>query len=141
MLLVQRNGEFSFMEDRINFDKNQIIKGLQNLGFTLNDSKVYFSLLTLGKSNPAKISEISGVDRPRVYDSLKRLTRKNFVEEEPTKRAPKYKAKPPKFVFNNLRGDYNQKISLTNLYKRKCFWITHRNLCRSIRPRQCRRLY
>ncbi len=103
MLLVQRNGEFSFMEDRINFDKNQIIKGLQNLGFTLNDSKVYFSLLTLGKSNPAKISEISGVDRPRVYDSLKRLKAKKFIEEEPTKRAPKYKAKPPKYVFNNLR--------------------------------------
>lgn len=107
------------MEDRINYDKKQIIKGLQNLGFTLNDSKVYFSLLTLGKSNPAKISEISGVDRPRVYDSLKRLKAKKFIEEEPTKRAPKYKAKPPKYVFNYLRSDYNQKISLTKDLERK----------------------
>ena len=94
-------------------EKNEIIEGLQTLGFTLNDSKVYFTLLTLGKSNPASISEASGVDRARVYDSLKRLTKNKIVDEEPVKRAPAYKAIPPKIIFSTLRNEYSQKISLT----------------------------
>jgi sugar-specific transcriptional regulator TrmB len=101
------------MSDPLDIEKNQIIQGLQNLGFTLNDSKVYFTLLVLGRSNPAKISETSGVDRARVYDSLKRLTKRKVVEEEPVKRAPQYKALPPNIVFDNLRTRYSQKINLT----------------------------
>ncbi|MCP4761532.1 MAG: TrmB family transcriptional regulator [archaeon] len=106
------------MEDR-KYEKTQIIEGLQNLGFTLNDSKVYFTLLTLGKSNPAKIAEVSGVDRARVYDSLKRLTKKKVVEEEPVKRAPQYKALPPQIVFDKIRDNFAQKITLTKDLQKK----------------------
>lgn len=102
------------MEEDEDFQKEKIIQGLQKLGFTINDSKVYFALLNLGKSNPASIAELSGVDRARVYDSLKRLVKKNIVEEEPVKRAPSYKAKDPERVLTNIKHRYNKKIQLAD---------------------------
>ena len=107
------------MKEENEYEKEEIIENLQKLGFTLNDSKVYFSLLMLGKSNPANIAEISGVDRARVYDSLKRLTKKQIVEEEPVKRAPQYKAKPPNRVFGKLRTNFNSMIKLSNSLEKK----------------------
>ncbi|MHA1819220.1 MAG: TrmB family transcriptional regulator [Promethearchaeota archaeon] len=93
--------------------KEKIIEDLQNLGFTPNDSKVYITLLRLGYSNPVKIAEISGVDRARVYDSLKRLIKKGIVEEQPIKRSPYYKAKDPNEVFERFRDSYKMKINLS----------------------------
>lgn len=104
------------LEEHDNFDNEEnqkIIEDLQQLGFTINDAKVYVALLTLGVSNPASIAEISGVDRARVYDSLKRLSKKEIVDEELVKRAPNYKAKPPSIVLEKLRKELTDKISLS----------------------------
>ncbi|MBD3350243.1 MAG: hypothetical protein GF364_02040 [Candidatus Lokiarchaeota archaeon] len=107
------------MENENDGKKSKIIEELQKLGFTMNDAKVYFALVNLGKSNPAKIAEISGVDRARVYDSLRRLVKKRIVEEEPVKRAPSYKAKPPKLVFNRFREKYARKLELSTQLQKK----------------------
>lgn len=88
---------------------------MQRLGsFTVNDSKIYTTLLSIGLSSPAKISEKSHVDRARVYDSLKRLVKRGIVEEEPVPRAPRYKAIPPDVVFGKIRNKLNAKISLAD---------------------------
>ncbi|MCF2141682.1 MAG: hypothetical protein K9W44_16640 [Candidatus Lokiarchaeota archaeon] len=88
-------------------------KNLQKLGsFTLNDSRIYTTLLLFGLSSPAKISEKSQVDRARVYDSLKRLVKRGIVEEEPVPRAPRYRAVPPEIVFGKLISKFKNKIGL-----------------------------
>ena len=91
----------------------QIYKNLQILGFTINDSKIYVTLLRVGLSSPAKIAEDSQVDRARVYDSLKRLVKRGIVEEEPVQRAPRYRAIPPEIVFGKIRKDYHKRIQLS----------------------------
>ncbi len=102
-------------DDMDNDEQFKIInKNLQKLGsFTVNDSRIYTTLLMIGLSSPAKISEKSQVDRARVYDSLKRLVKRNIVEEEPVKRAPRYRAIPPEKVFRDIRLKLQNKITLT----------------------------
>lgn len=93
---------------------DEINKNLQILGFTINDSRIYVTLLQIGFNTPAKIAENSKVDRARVYDSLKRLVKRGIVEEEPVPRAPRYRALPPNQVFGKIRNKLNKKIELAN---------------------------
>ncbi|QEE15712.1 TrmB family transcriptional regulator [Promethearchaeum syntrophicum] len=110
---------FDNSEDDLDYNIEEIYKKLQNIGsFTINDSKIYVTLLKIGLSNPAVISEKSKVDRARVYDSLKRLVKRGIVEEEPVKRAPRYRAFPPDVVFGTIRKKLNNQINLaTSLEK------------------------
>ena len=100
-------------EDSDNEEYKSLIKNLQKLGFTVNDSKVYICLLKIGLNTPAKIAEKSDVDRARVYDSLKRLVKRGIVEEEPVTRAPKYRALPPSVVFEKIRRDMDNSIKMS----------------------------
>jgi sugar-specific transcriptional regulator TrmB len=94
-------------------DEEVLLKDLQRLGFTINDSRIYMTLLKIGINSPAKIAEKSNVDRARVYDSLKRLVKRKIVEEEPVHRGPRYRAYPPKEIFDMIRNEYEDKIQLT----------------------------
>jgi sugar-specific transcriptional regulator TrmB len=93
-------------------EEEALLKNLQRLGFTVNDSRIYITLLKIGLNSPAKIAEKSDVDRARVYDSLKRLVKRKIVEEEPVHRALRYRAVPPPVVFDMIRSEYNNKIHL-----------------------------
>jgi len=90
-----------------------LIKSLQNLGFTVNDAKVYICLLKIGLTTPAKIAEKSDVDRARVYDSLKRLVKRGIVIEEPVARAPRYRALEPPIVFEKIRREYDSRMKMS----------------------------
>jgi sugar-specific transcriptional regulator TrmB len=94
-------------------DKEKIVEDFVKLGFTLNDARVYLSLLYLGPNKPVKISEDCGVDRSRVYDSLRRLSKKGYVTEEPVKRSPLYRAKNPAEILNNIRKEFREKEDLS----------------------------
>jgi len=105
--------DIGFTDDNFDYNIEEIYKKLQTIGsFTINDSKIYVTLLKIGLSNPAVISEKSKVDRARVYDSLKRLVKRGIVEEEPVKRAPRYRAFPPDVVFGTIRRNLNNQIKL-----------------------------
>ena len=52
---------------------------LSDLGFSRNESKVYFALLKRGLSNPTKISLAANIHRTNVYDCLERLIEKGLV--------------------------------------------------------------
>ncbi len=111
---------FNNSEDNIDYNVEEIYKKLQSIGsFTINDSKIYVTLLKIGLSNPAIISEKSKVDRARVYDSLKRLVKRGIVEEEPVKRAPRYRAFPPDVVFGTIRRKLNNQISLATALEKQ----------------------
>ena len=111
---------FNNSENHIDYNVEEIYKKLQSIGsFTINDSKIYVTLLKIGLSNPAVISEKSKVDRARVYDSLKRLVKRGIVEEEPVKRAPRYRAFPPDVVFGTIRRKLNNQISLATALEKQ----------------------
>ena len=50
-----------------------------SLGLTSNETKVYISLIELGNSQVAQITEKSGIHRRNVYDSISRLMEKGLV--------------------------------------------------------------
>ncbi len=52
---------------------------LLELGFTKNESKVYFALLKIGSSNPTNISSATNIHRTNVYDCLERLIERGLV--------------------------------------------------------------
>lgn len=52
---------------------------LLEMGFSRNESKIYFALLKNGLSNPTKISSFTSIHRTNVYDCLDRLIGKGLV--------------------------------------------------------------
>ncbi|MBI5390393.1 hypothetical protein HZB02_02810 [Candidatus Woesearchaeota archaeon] len=52
---------------------------LKQIGLTDNESKVYITLLKAGNSSVSKLAKESGLYRPYVYDTLKRLLEKGLV--------------------------------------------------------------
>ncbi len=54
-------------------------KVLKQIGLADNEIKVYITLLKIGSAIVSKIAEISGLYRPYVYDTLKRLQEKGLV--------------------------------------------------------------
>ena len=54
---------------------------LMRLGFSLNQAKVYLSLINLGTCTAKDICKFSGVIREEVYRKLRELVKMNLVEE------------------------------------------------------------
>ena len=54
-------------------------KVLVELGFSVNEAKVYLALTELGASSATRISEKSHLHRPNVYESLIKLVEKGLV--------------------------------------------------------------
>jgi sugar-specific transcriptional regulator TrmB len=92
---------------------DQIIDNLQELGFTLNDARVYLALVHYGPSTPAELATRCGVDRTRVYDSVKRLAAQHFVGQESAKSRPKYWAEDPATVFQEIQQKLADKIKIS----------------------------
>ena len=94
-------------------DESEIEDGLQDLGFTKNDSKVLLTLAKYKILSPADIAKYSDVDRARVYDSLNRLMERGFIQKEPVKRGANYQIIPIESIFKTLREEYKEKINQT----------------------------
>ncbi len=52
---------------------------LLNIGFTLNEAKIYLTLIQYNELNGYEVSKYSGVSRSLAYDVLERLVNKGFV--------------------------------------------------------------
>ena len=75
---------------------------LMELGFTKNESKVYFSLLKRGSITAGQISSDTSIHRTNVYDCLERLIEKglvNYIHKEGKKF---YQASDPKKIKDIL---------------------------------------
>ena len=59
--------------------ENENYKFLLEIGFTLNESKVYLTLLQNRYLNGYEISKLSNVSRSLVYNVIDRLVAKGFV--------------------------------------------------------------
>lgn len=62
------------MDENIN-----ILKGM---GLTMYEAQAYVTLTSLISSNATEISEKSGIPRSKIYDVLKGLVKKNFIDVE-----------------------------------------------------------
>lgn len=96
-------------EDYADENTSDIVKLLQEFGFTENDSKIYITLLQLQIASPSEISKISNVERSRVYNSLKRLSKRGFILEESVKR-PRFRPIEPERMIAIIRANLQKKI-------------------------------
>jgi len=83
----------------------EIIEKLKLLGLRDYEARIYATLVVLGPSKASEIAKESEVPRPRVYDVLKELHKKGFVdisEGNPTY----FRAVEPEKVIASLRDKY-----------------------------------
>ena len=105
----------------------KIINVLAKFGLSTYESKAYITMCSMINGKAIDISEASGIPRSKIYDVLKELNKKGFVEVERTKPL-KYTVVTPKVVFEResekieaelaeceeeLSELYNQEISKT----------------------------
>ena len=84
----------------------------QEIGLSLNESKVYEALITLGESSVQKISNKSGVHRRNVYDSISKLMEKALVSEVFIKGEKYFKPINPRRLLE-LLNEKREKLNIT----------------------------
>ncbi|MFZ2473287.1 MAG: TrmB family transcriptional regulator [Methanothrix sp.] len=81
-----------------------IVEGLRKLGLTEYEAKAYATLVGMGEATAREVHELCGVPRTRIYDILRDLGSKGFVEfvqGSPTY----YRAVEPDRVMERLRDE------------------------------------
>lgn len=92
--------------------KESIVEGLKKLGLTEYEAKAYAALVGLGEATAREIHEASRVPRTRIYDILRDLAEKGFVEfisGSPTY----YRVVEPERVMERMREDLLATIDLS----------------------------
>ena len=94
---------------------------LKGIGLTMYEAQAYITLTSLISSNAAEIAEKSGIPRSKIYDVLKGLNEKNFIEIEDG-RPHTYNVRSPVDVLNREKERLNSEIEdsitrLTNIYE------------------------
>ena len=110
-----------FPKHRIIMDEN--VNVLKGMGLTMYEAEAYVTLTSLISSNATEIAEKSGIPRSKIYDVLKKLHEKNFIEVEDG-RPLTYNVKSPVEVLNRekerIDGEIDDAISrLTNIYENR----------------------
>ncbi len=86
---------------------------LQKFGLTEGESKVYLSLLKLGKSTIGEILKNSGVSHSKIYEILERLNKKGLIGVVIENNRRNFQAKSPsrlnEFLANQERDIQNKK--------------------------------
>lgn len=100
---------------------NENISVLKGIGLTMYEAQAYVTLVSLISSTAVEIAEKSDIPRSKIYDVLKSLNRKNFIEIEDG-RPLTYNVKSPVEVLTREKENINQSIDdtitrLTNVYE------------------------
>lgn len=94
---------------------------LKGIGLTLYEAQAYVTMTSLISSTATEISEKSNIPRSKIYDVLKKLAEKNFIEIEDG-RPHTYNVKSPIEVLTHEKEKINSQIDdeitrLTNIYE------------------------
>lgn len=81
--------------------KLQVTSKLKSLGLSEKEASIYISLLRLGETGSSKIIRDTGLHGQYVYNSLKSLEEKGFVQHSSNHKRNKFSAKNPK-MFTRL---------------------------------------
>ena len=97
------------------------IELLKGVGLTMYEAEAYVTLTSLISSTATEIAEKSGIPRSKIYDVLKRLAEKNYIEVEDG-RPHTYHVKSPVEVLTREKEKIDLRIddgisSLTNIYE------------------------
>lgn len=96
------------------FKKSIIIENLAKLGFREYETEAYLTLLMHGPLSPSKISSITKIPRPRIYDVLKGLASRGILLEQPGKQV-NYVAldmeKVIKILESEIKEESEEKLS------------------------------
>ncbi|MFH1785287.1 MAG: helix-turn-helix domain-containing protein [Candidatus Micrarchaeota archaeon] len=94
------------------------IESLTKLGFTKNEALAYLTLLRIGEATVSTIAQYSGIYRPYVYDTLKKLSEKGLVSFIIKDKVRLYNAAPPtEFLSWASSFDENVKKIMPKLTK------------------------
>lgn len=89
----------------------EVYEILQEVGFSINEAKVYVALLSKNPLNGYEVAKRSNITRTMVYDILNRLVQKGavrMIENEPKLYVPV----PYKDFFKKMRDDYNKRVEV-----------------------------
>nr|MDO8113296.1 helix-turn-helix domain-containing protein [Candidatus Sigynarchaeota archaeon] len=92
---------------------------LISVGWNKNDAIIYIALVKLGATTPQTLSESTGIDRTRVYDSLKRLIQKGCVLKEDKEWGGKYQAVSVEDVFTHEIEAIKKQLEIAGVLKRE----------------------
>ncbi len=83
----------------------QLIPNLEKLGLTENEAKAYVGLVSLGEATAREIHDLTNVPRAKVYEILKMLAKKGYLEVR--QGSPTYfRAVDPKKVIGEIREEF-----------------------------------
>ena len=94
---------------------------LKGIGLTMYEAEAYVTMTSLISSTATEIAEKSGIPRSKIYDVLKGLSKKNFIEIEDG-RPQTYHVKSPVEVLSREKDRISTEIDdtitrLTNIYE------------------------
>ena len=97
------------------------ISTLKGIGLTMYEAQAYVTLTSLIQATADEVSKSSGIPRSKIYDVLKKLSEKDFIEIEDG-RPLTYNVKSPVEVLSREKEKINSKIDdtitrLTNVYE------------------------
>lgn len=83
----------------------QLIRNLEKLGLTENEAKAYAGLVSLGEATAREIHELTNVPRAKIYEILKVLAKKGYLEVR--QGSPTYfRAVDPKKVIGEIKDEF-----------------------------------
>lgn len=82
---------------------SDLLKLLENTGFTEKEARVYLALLELGKGDVSDIAKIAGLKRSIIYVLLEGLIKRGYVSELPNQKINTFQAVDPSFILNQLK--------------------------------------
>ncbi|MEA1926058.1 MAG: helix-turn-helix domain-containing protein [Patescibacteria group bacterium] len=80
-----------------------LLKLLENAGFTEKEARVYLALLELGQGTVTKISQLTELKRSIIYVILEGLIKRGYASELPDKKINSYQAIDPSAILNQLK--------------------------------------
>lgn len=82
-----------------------LIRNLEKLGLTENEAKAYVGLVSLREATAREIHELTNVPRAKIYEILKVLAKKGFLEVR--EGSPTYfRAVDPKQVIGKIKDEF-----------------------------------
>src|SRR5690606_16332350 len=88
------------------------IQKLENLGFTLNESKVFLSLMSGNVMTASEIAKNAGIPRTSVYEILKSFVEKGICNEIETPTKLKYEIIDPDVVKDKIEREIKKSHSV-----------------------------
>ncbi len=83
----------------------QLIRNLEKLGLTENEAKAYVGIVSLKEATAREIHELTNVPRAKIYEILKVLAKKGYIEVR--QGSPTYfRAVDPEQVIGNMKNEF-----------------------------------